>query len=480
MLQNPLIQRYRSSLLRPRQIGIYSFIYGSIVFLILLLNYTVLTTFKPLIDSIEESSVNVYQIIYYQFSAFQVIILWVWASYNSGSALTIEILKKSYVFFKLLPITALQKAFGVLIGTNLVAYAFASLNFILLLILAYLGKMSAVLVSYYFLTLLAIACFLNTLTLLLSINPDAKKRRRLGTLVIIVGAMWGLMVAMGMLFSSGPRTRDVANIRVDFFSLKVPGLPLFSMILLYFTVWMLIGIVRKFRQERESLFSRKGSVLFFIGCEILTTGLFWSLLTTKSMFYSHRILCFWALVFINIGTLGNVGKYLETAGKIKERSGSKFLNMLRLFRHSTLFWGICLFCIWTIFFFGLSRITGLSFRDNLYPLLNLLGFYLFFMVLLELFVLYKHLHISIKVFLIFIALVSLLLPLSLSKILENELVYLHSAFGYMSNLTAPFLFQGGNAAIQLRVFSVNMLLCLLPLFLIFRKYFNFLKLRRQM
>jgi len=480
MFQNPLIQRYRFNLLRPRQIGIYSFLYGAIVFLILLLNYTVFTTFRPLISQIKESPLNVYQIIYYQFAVLQVIILWVWASYNSGSALTIEILKKSYTFFKLLPITALQKTFGVLIGTNLVAYSFAGLNFILLLIFAYVGKMSVVLASYYFLTLLAVACFLNTLTLLLSINPEAKKRRRFGTLVFIIFAVGGLMFAMGTLFSSGTRTRDIENIRVNFFSVKIPGLPLFSLILLYLTGWMLLGIVRKFRDEREPLFSTPASLFFFLGWEFLTIGLFWSSLHLKSAFYGHRVLCFWGLLFVNISTLKRVGKYFEAARKIQAHSASKALDMFRLFRRSTLFWGLCLFVIWTAFFLGLTMKAGLSFPDYLYPLLNLFGFYLVFIVLLELFVLHRHLNINIKIFLICIALVSLLLPLSLSKILEDRLVYLHSAFGYMGNLITPFLLRTGNVAIQWRVFFVNILLCLFPLFLIFRKYLSFLKLRRQM
>jgi hypothetical protein len=480
MLQNPLIQRYRFSLLRPRQVGVYGFIYVSIVFLILLLNYTAFTTLRAFLFSGNKLPFDMYQFVFYQFAFFQVIILWLWASYNSGSALTLEILRKSYVFFKLLPISALQKAFGVLIGTNLVAYSCAALNFIPLLIFAYLGKMNTVLISYYFLTMIAVACFLNALTLLLSINPDAKKRRRFGTLVLIVFAVWVLMFAMGRLFSSGTHTREVENILVGFFSIDVPGLLLFSMILFYFTAWMLMGIVRKFRDEKESLFSKTGSLVFVIGCEVLTTGLFWSFLHLKSGFYSHRALCFWGLVFVNLGTLQNVGKYLEAARRIQAQSTAKALNMFRLFRHSTLFWGICVFVIWTACFLGLAMMTGLTFPDNLYPLLNLFGFYLVFMVLLELFILYRHLRINIKVVLIGIALISLLLPVSLSKILENKLVYLHSVFGYMSNLIAPFLFQSGNTAVQLRIFFMNILLCLFPLFLIFRKYLSFLKLRRQM
>ena len=70
MIHNPLIQRYRFSLLRPKQIGIYSFIYVSIVALILLLNYTVFVTLKPLLFLKRDIPFDVYQFIFYQFALF--------------------------------------------------------------------------------------------------------------------------------------------------------------------------------------------------------------------------------------------------------------------------------------------------------------------------------------------------------------------------------------------------------------------------
>jgi len=108
MFANPLLQRYRFSQLRPRQVGIYSFIYVAIISIILLMNYTVFTTFRSYIFRDFELPFTMSQAIFYQFLGLQVIILWVWASYNSGTALTKEILSKSYIFFKLLPVTALQ------------------------------------------------------------------------------------------------------------------------------------------------------------------------------------------------------------------------------------------------------------------------------------------------------------------------------------------------------------------------------------
>ncbi len=470
MLNNPLIHRYRFSLLRPKQIMIYGFIYLAIVVMILLLNYTLFTTFMLFASAQTAFPFDIYIFIFYQFLVFQIIILFVWASYNSGSALTVEILRKSYIFFKLLPVTALQKALGVLIGTNLVAYSFALLNCIPLLIFAFLGKTNPVRVAYYLLVILAIAAFLNTLTLLLSINPDVKKKRRMGTLIIIVGALWGLMAAMGTLFAGNRPTPLVEKIVVDFFSFPIPGIPLFSVLLFYFTGWMLLGIMRKFRFERESLFSRGGSVLFFTGCEMLATGLFWSFFHLKNGFYGAHILGFWGLVFVNLGVLQQVERYYEEARRIRRQSASTCVNLFRLFLRSTLFWGICLFGIWTAFYLGLTLKSPLSPAGILFPLLNLFSFYLFFMVLVELFVLYRPAHVNIKVFLIVLAFLSFSVPLSLSKIFDNNLLYLHSIFGYTSYLLAPFAFSGGGKTMQINVFLVNLAFCLIPLGIIVTQY----------
>lgn len=474
MYHNPLIQRYRASLLRPRQIGMYAFMYGAIVIIILLLNYTVFTTFKPLIFPNGELPFDPYQAIFYQFACLQVLVLWVWASYNSGSALTIEILQKSYIFFKLLPITALQKAFGVLFGANLVTYPCAALTFLILTIFAILGKMNGMLVYYYFLLFIAVAAFLNTLTLLLSINPDVKKRRRIGMLAVIGFVMWVLMGIMARLFASGTRVSEIENIRLDFFGMKISGFFLCSLMLFYFTGWMILGILRKFRHEREALFSTLGSTIFLVGFEILTTGLFWSFLHLRNIFYIHRALSLWALMFVNLGALSSVEKYFELGRKLSARTPSAALNLLRLFRHSTCCWGGCLFGIWTAFFIGLSGIPGVSFSESLFPLLNLFGFALFFMGLLEILVLYQHLR-NIKIFLSIIALITLMLPLMLFHVLENEMVYLHSLLGYLGNLITPFLVKGGGAAIQWRVFIVNLLLSALPFFLIVKNYLRFVK-----
>ncbi len=481
MFKNPLLQRYRFSQLRPRQIGIYGFIYVAIVSMIVLMNYTVFTTLRAFIFGDFELPFTIWQAMFYQFLGLQVIILWVWASYNSGTALTKEILNKSYIFFKLLPITPLQKALGVLIGTNLIAYTFGLLNVGILAVLAYFAEIRLLWVVYDLLTILAVAAFLNTMTLLLSINPDARNHRRIGTLMIIGGGIWAIMTVMGILLASGRmRTNFPEEIQVKFFSIALPGMVLFALMLFYFSGWVLVGILRKFQHERESLFTLPGSAIFMVAFEILTIGIFWPNLSLKSAFYGQRILCFWALVLVNLGTLRQLGAYFEHCRKIQERSANSIVGLIRFFRHTTIFWGMCLYAVWGAALFIIARIPRLPVNDLLFPLLNLFGFYLVALVLLELFVLFRHVHASVKIFLIFLGLVTILLPIVLFRFLENEQLYLHSVIGYMANLVTPFLVRGGNAAVQWRVFWVNLLICAVPLFLIVNRYRRFFTLRKNM
>ena len=474
MLHNPLLQRYRFSQLRPRQIGIYGFIYVAIVSMIVLMNYTVFTTLRSFIFGDFELPFTMWQAMFYQFLGLQVIILWVWASYNSGTALTKEILNKSYIFFKLLPITPLQKALGVLFGTNLIAYTFGAFNIGIMAVLAAIADIRPLWVFYDVLMILAVAALLNTMTLLLSINPDAKNSRRIGTLIIIGGGIWALMTMMGILLASGRmQTHFPEEISIKFFSISLPGMVLFALILFYFTGWVLLGILRKFQHERESLFTLPGSAIFMVAFEILTLGVFWPYLALKSAFYGQRILCFWALVLVNLGTLRQLGAYFEHCRKIQKRSAGIILGLVKFFRHTTIFWGICLYAIWGAALFIVARIPRLPAGDLLFPLLNLFGFYLVALLLLELFVLFRHVHASVKVFLIFLGMVTILLPIVLFRFLENEQLYLHSVIGYMANLVTPFLVRGGNASVQWRVFGVNLLVCALPLVVIISKYRGF-------
>ena len=98
MFNNPLIERFRYSLMRPRQFGIYVCIYVTVALLMLLI--TLGAYRSPDGINIEGMSRSLFG----QFLVLQVLVLWIWSSINVASAIRDERKDKSYDFFRLLPL----------------------------------------------------------------------------------------------------------------------------------------------------------------------------------------------------------------------------------------------------------------------------------------------------------------------------------------------------------------------------------------
>jgi len=158
MLNNPLIQRYRYSVLRPSHLLIYITIYISVVMLLLFINYTIYKyqdTFCTQQDLCKG--------IYYQFLAFQIVVLWFWGAFSSSSAIKEEITGKTYDFFRMLPLTAQQKAIGILFGKNLVVLLLGAISCAFLIFFGSMGGLSANLQIQTFLVLLSITILVNSI-----------------------------------------------------------------------------------------------------------------------------------------------------------------------------------------------------------------------------------------------------------------------------------------------------------------------------
>jgi len=122
--------------------------------------------------------------------------------------------------------------------------------------------------------------------------------------------------------------------------------------------------------------------------------------------------------------------------------------------------------------------TGQGLLYNLYYIVILFSFYLFLMLLLELYVVYKPVSDKIGLLLSFITIVSVFLPLILSGILDNKEVYLYSLLGFcariLSNKSAPgFLAQTG-------ILLINIALCVIPIILVWKRYKHILAARQKM
>ena len=462
--------------MRPRQFWVYMSIYISAIALLLYINYTIYE-YQNVFSSLED----LFRSLYYQFLALQIFTLWFWAAYNSGSAVKDEISEKTFDFFRILPLPARKKASGILVGKNLVVLLLALINCLFLLFFGTMGNLTAKLQGQIFLTLASAAILVNSITLLASINPVKKYKKR-GTLsvILIVFLFFFFFVSFGIsAFTEFTKIEGLENVSAKFYNFQLPVLLLISSIVLYFSCWTLKGILRKFTREDQPLFTRNGAVIFMFGYEFVLFGLFFSYLIdgAGAVNYSYWAISLLPVLFIHFEALRSFDKYLEHSGFVRERTGSKPNTISSMLLYSNISLGLGLFAIWAVVSVATTLITGLNPLQPLYYILVLFSFFLFLILLLELYVVYSPLSNKIGLLLGFIALVHLFFPLILSLSLENEIIYLFSPLGFFGHIFAE---STPGIAAQTCILLVNLILCVIPILLIWKRYNHILTARQKM
>lgn len=355
ILNNPLIQRYRYSSLRPSQLWIYVTIYISVIGLLLFINYSFHTI-------VGDSIINkkFYNNVYYQFLFLQVVILWIWATVNSRAAIRDEISDKTYDFFRLLPLSALQKAVGILVGKNLLVLILASINFLFIVIFGLLGKVRGFFQLQVILLLLSTALFTNSVTLLSSITtPKRKKKTRIVVWILLL-IFFGpfLLNFLFLPFYAMSEIQRAEDYLVGFYNIEIPILLLITLISLYFSLWNMLGIIRRFTFETEPLFSRKAAFLFLLGYELIAIGLFFPHLSeNETVIYFFWLVSLVPVVLIPLGSLKNFDNYLEYCGLLRDSRSSGKNMTSTLLVHSNLTLALGLFAMWVIFSVLMSIIS---------------------------------------------------------------------------------------------------------------------------
>lgn len=472
MLKNPLIQRYRYSILRPSHLLVYVTIYISVVVLLLFINYT-LYKHQDTFHSPQELCKG----IYFQFLAFQVIILWIWGAFSSASAVKEEITGKTYDFFRMLPLAAHQKTIGILFGKNLVVLLLAAINCLFLIFFGSIGGLSVNLQIQTFLVLFSITLLVNSIALLSSINP-AQKTKKMNVLAFILLCFFLGSFLMAPL-SGLSEIEGLEAVLARFYVIEIPALILVGLIALYFSCWAIKGTLRKFTLEDEPLFTRKGALLFMMGFEFILLGLLYHYLGKgeTDISYIYWIISLLAVLAIPFGALRSFDKYLEYSGLIREKTGSNVNAISRILPHSNISLALGLFVIWSAGSVAVILISRMEFLQGLYRIWILFSYYIFLMLLLELNILYKPLSRKIGHLLGFIFGVYVIFPLILSATLESDIIYLHSPAGFFwIIIDEPYKGMPSLTSVWL----VNVLLWMIPILLIRKRYSHILTLRRKM
>lgn len=472
-MNNPLIRRYSCSLMRPRQFWIYMAIYIIAIALFLFINFTAHEYRSTFGDSDYFA-----KSVYYQLLGLQVFMLWLWAAYNSSSAVREEITEKTYDFFRLLPLTAGEKAVGIMVGKNLVVLVLAAITCLLLLTFGVSGNVSGVLQVYILVVLVAVAILASSLGLLSSMRPG--KKGKPGGLIAGVAVVVFILPYVVMTSMQLSSVGDLESMTAGFFRLKIPLLLLISLIALYFSCWTVTGILRKFTREDEPLFTKSGAFLFMLGYEFVLLGLFYSSLMDREVAVNHL---YWMLslppiLFIPFGTFRSFDRYLEYSGLIRKRLGPKASGFSSMLWHCNPSLAMGLFAVWAAGCIGTAVMSGLELRMHLYFIGVAFSFYLFLVLLLELNVVYSPLSSKVGLLLTFIAAVLFVFPVILSAIMESSMAHLHSPIGFFwhifSGESTPDLWRLGSICAQ------NVFLSVIPATLVQRRYAQVLAARRKM
>ncbi len=453
-MSNPLIRRYQYSLLRPAQVWIYGIIYVSLVGLILIINLMFYAHQSVLS---QQEPWRLFRKLFFQFTLFQCILLWVLAPSNAGGVIPNLVLQKAYDFLRLLPLSGIQKIVGIILGRNLIVLSAAAVNFLFLAGFGLVGRVSWNFLLQEILLLLSVGLFLGLLALLLSLRSSPKRGNPF--LLFLV-----LFFAFGFPFLLGLMTRVDEPPNVSFYLWRMPLLIAVSGVLVYFSVWAFLGNRRWLTYEYESLFSWKGALLFQLLFLILLFGFFYPYRQAwqyEKIFIGFCIAGLGPVVLLPAGACRTYEKYLELSrGFPREK-----LSVFELFRRSNPVLSVLLYLIWLGFCLAACRLFALSAAPFLLFAGVVFTFYLVWLGLLELTVVFYNTHSKIIFLTGFVIVLYLFLPFILSGLFDWEYLSVFSPLGYL-----VYVFSRYPEEIPFGPVFFNLLLFTAPVFQIFGRY----------
>ena len=476
MFKNALIERYRFSQLRPKYVWLFSTIYVTIVVLMVLINASALK-----INGIY-SGRQLCSNLYYQLLVAEILIVCLWSSYLSGTVIRDEIANKSYDFFRTLPLPAASKALGVLVGRNLVPLLLAGLGALLMLILGVVGKVSPRLQFHVVFIVFSTAVLFNTVSLLSSlVAPPTRKSAGAGGLILI-GLLLLPGVAAGLANTS--RGGSVDRIEFHFYSVACPAMVLVGCVSIYFAVWAFIGVTRKLTREAVPLFAPVGTSLFLLGTTLIVLGFFWHVLRATVPAPPATVVAFCLvsaipLIILPFASRKTLNMYLERSGQMQEQAGSR-ISLLRFLPYSNLSAWLVLYLQWACFaLWALRYQAELPWPTAVGSVLIMFTFYALFVFLVELYTFYES-HGKMHILLFFVVGLHLFLPMILATTLQTGELVRFSPFGFIALLSGSLGTGGGLPQNSSSVWMLNVLLCVVPAYLVVKRCRMFVAAREEM
>jgi len=449
MKSNPLIERYLFSILRPSRLYTSIILYIGLLMVIFIINLTIS------IAGHYDNASQLCRSIFVQFTVFQAVVFWLWIPNNCFAAIRDEVTEKSYDFFKMLPLSASQKTWGILVGKNAAALAVGAVNFIIMLFVVPLSAISIWFFIQLFVLIITSSLLAASLMLLVSLNSTHKKKTNSNMAVIIPIVFVGpwLFGFIANIF----RNNELESATGKFFVFSLPLLTLLSCLTIYFTAWTLKGLSRKFNKENEPLMNGTGALLFFAGAQVVTLGLFWNTLDSTVGFCGFLTTSASVLFTVPLFSMLKLEHYLEILGA---QSASSNRNQLTasLLKNSNISLDLLLMAVWIGFAAAAAIISVSPFITHLLGTIAML----FLIVLLgsllkEIYCLFRF-----SLFLVlFVSAVIIVVPMVLGAVFESKTISWFSPLGFFVNMTSGFV---PSAALFYGV------LCIIPAMFVIQKY----------
>jgi hypothetical protein len=269
---NPLIERYRNSHRHARTRGVLAGLY-----LVTLVLATIAAIPANVVDHFLDDRVLLTTRLYSELWLLQAG-LYLWAAINVSAAITKEVERKSYDFFRLLPLSARDKVIGLVVGANLPILTFLGINFA---VATLVQPMSTRSVGFH-LQLHALTaasgvlfCGFSLLSSLLARgvpqSSSANVARRGVIYLFLLFGIWPLFAIMAHLSS----TREDPHLSeaMPFFGLLLPASLVSLVVLGFASAWTYAASLRRLRFEMQAPFSRWGSSWFLASCCLVVLGL---------------------------------------------------------------------------------------------------------------------------------------------------------------------------------------------------------------
>lgn len=466
MFNNPLIERFRYSLMRPRQFWIYVGIYATVASLMLLITFSAYMK-KGGLD-LEGFSVSLFA----QFTTFQILILWVWASVNSGSAIRDEIRDKSYDFFKLLPLPPWKKAVGILLGKNLVAHLLGIITFAFIIPFALASSIPIGSVLELIFLIVSVSFFFNLTALLTTTQQRQTTRHRTSSGLVIVFFCFFAIGPFMSVVSALLDTDGIERFTIPFFLWDTRGLLLLGSFAVYFSLWIFKGICRQFRFESAPLFTVGGVIGFACALLVLLLGLFaphFDSSNAREVCISLWAVSLFLSALMAIGAFRQFNTYIEDTARGQEQPGGFWQFTLKRsnLRVALILIGLCL-----LVGIPCGIACDISLSLIVIWIITLSEFALFFTLLVEVYLTCRPISPKIHILLLFIAALHIVLPFILAGVFSSEDLIACSPLGYLGVLLGS---RADDNIFLLVVPVLNLLLCVMALVPIRRRYMSLIK-----